>query len=429
MTEKTGKSGRTVAPETILTHSGRASAEHLGYVNMPVFRGSTILFDTLDALEDYKSPIRYGRNDNPTTAALADLVSELEGAEGTVICPSGLSAVSTALLSALSAGDEVLVTDSAYDPTRVFSTEGLGRFGITAKFYDPRIGAGISDLITDKTKAIFVESPGSLTFEMQDLPAIAAAAHARDVTVIVDNSWASPLFHSPLKLGADMVMHAATKMFVGHSDAMVGTVSANAKLWPKLKRTHRILGVTTSPDDAYLTLRGMRTLGLRMKHHHAQTLAFAQWLEQQPEVAEVYHPALPSHPDHAIYRRDFTGSGSLFTVRLNARTRDAVAAMVNGFELFGMGYSWGRLREPLHPLQPEQHPDCGALDSRRPAVPHPCRARGHRGPEGRYGGGAGTLPGGQFLNSAGICVKGWREVSPSAWLNSQPRDTNHARTA
>ena len=352
MTEKTGKSGKTAAPETILTHSGRASAEHLGYVNMPVFRGSTVLFETLDELENYKAPIRYGRNDNPTTAALANLVSELEGAEGTVICPSGLSAVSTALLTAVSAGEEVLVTDSAYDPTRIFSTEGLGRFGITAKFYDPRIGAGIAGLITDKTKAIFVESPGSLTFEMQDLPVIAKAAHERDVTVIVDNSWASPLFHNPLKLGADMVMHAATKMFVGHSDAMVGTVSANEKLWTRLKRTHRILGVTISPDDAYLTLRGMRTLGLRMKHHHAQSLAFAQWLEAQPEVEEVYHPALPSSPDHAIYARDFTGAGSLFAVRLRQRTRDATAAMVNGFELFGMGYSWGGYESLCIPFNP-----------------------------------------------------------------------------
>ncbi len=352
MTEISGKTPRNPGIETILTHGGRASADHFGYVNMPVFRGSTVLFRTLDELEDYKSPIRYGRNDNPTTTALADLVTGLEGAAGTVICPSGLSAVSTALLSALSAGDEVLVTDSAYDPTRIFSVEGLGRFGITARFYDPRVGARIADLITDRTKAIFVESPGSLTFEMQDLPAIARAAHARDVAVIVDNSWATPLFHQPLALGADMVMHAATKMFVGHSDAMVGTVSANEKLWPRLKRTHRILGVTISPDDAYLTLRGMRTLGIRMKHHHAQSLAIAEWLEAQPEVEEVYHPALPSHPDNAIFQRDFSGAGSLFTVRIRKRSRAALAAMVNGFELFGMGYSWGGYESLCIPFDP-----------------------------------------------------------------------------
>jgi len=352
MTDPKGTSGDETGPETILTHGGRASHEHLGYVNMPVFRGSTVLFETLDELENYTSPIRYGRNDNPTTTALANLVSELEGAAGTVICPSGLSAVSTALLSALSAGDEVLVTDSAYDPTRIFSTEGLGRFGISCRFYDPRIGAGIRELITDKTRAIFIETPGSLTFEMQDLPAIAKVAHERDITVIVDNSWATPLYHNPLALGADMVMHAATKMFVGHSDAMVGTVSANEKLWPKLKRTHRILGVTISPDDAYLTLRGMRTLALRMQHHNAQSLEFARWLEQQPEVEEVYHPALPAHPDHAIFQRDFTGAGSLFTFRLNKRTRDAVAGMVDGFKLFGMGYSWGGYESLCIPFNP-----------------------------------------------------------------------------
>lgn len=352
MSKKTTEGGDSTAPETILTHAGRASADNFGYVNLPVFRGSTILFRTLDELEDYKAPIRYGRNDNPTTNGLAELVSELEGAAGTVVCPSGLSAVSTALLTAVSAGDELLVTDSAYDPTRIFSTEGLQRFGVTTRFYDPRIGAGIAGLITEKTKAIFVESPGSLTFEMQDLRAIAKAAQERDVTVIVDNSWASPLFHNPLALGADMVMHAATKMFVGHSDAMVGTVSANEKLWPRLKRTHRILGVATSPDDSYLTLRGMRTLGLRMKHHSAQSLAFAEWLQEQPGVEQVYHPALPSDPGHAIFKRDFSGAGSLFAFRLTKRSREHVAAMVDGFELFGMGYSWGGYESLCIPFNP-----------------------------------------------------------------------------
>jgi cystathionine beta-lyase len=352
MTDNHGKSGTPASLATVLTHGGRASDEHLGFVNMPVFRGSTILFKSLDELEDYKAPYRYGRNDNPTTRVLCELISELEGAAGTIVAPSGLSAVSTALLAAVSAGDELLMTDSAYEPTRTFANEGLARFGVTTRYYDPRIGAGIAELFTDKTKAIFVESPGSLTFEMQDLPAIAEAAHARGITVIVDNSWATPLFHRPLELGADMVMHAATKMFVGHSDAMVGTVSANEKLWGRLKRTHRILGVAVSPDDSYLTLRGLRTLAVRMKHHNEAALAFAAWLEGQPEVEEVYHPALPSHPDHAIFKRDFSGAGSLFAFRLTQRSRDALAAMVNGFELFGMGYSWGGYESLCIPFNP-----------------------------------------------------------------------------
>lgn len=352
MSRNPGKTGEPTSLETILTHGGRASGDHFGFVNMPVFRGSTILFKTLDELEDYQAPYRYGRNDNPTTLALCDLVSELEGAAGTVIAPSGLSAVSTALLSALSAGDELLITDSAYEPTRTFATEGLARFGVTTRFYDPRIGAGIAELFSDRTRAVFVESPGSLTFEMQDLRAIAAAAHARGIIVIVDNSWATPLFHRPLELGADLVMHAATKMFVGHSDAMVGTVSANEAMWGKLKRTHRLLGVAVSPDDSYLTLRGMRTLGVRMKHHNEQSLAFADWLQSQPGVEEVYHPALPGHPDHAIFKRDFSGAGSLFAFRVNRRSREAKAAMVNGFELFGMGYSWGGYESLCIPFDP-----------------------------------------------------------------------------
>jgi cysteine-S-conjugate beta-lyase len=347
------KSGdATPSPETVLTHSGRHPSQHHGFVNTPIYRGSTVLFETLEQVEDYSRPFRYGRSDNPTARGVAELVSELEGAAGTVLAPSGLAAVTTALLSVLEAGDDILVTDNCYEPTRIYCTEGLKRLGITARFYDPRAGAGIAAQITDRTRAVFIESPGSLTFEVQDLRAIAEAAHARDLVVIVDNSWATPLFHRPLELGADIIIHAGTKMFIGHSDAMFGTVSANERAWRQLARTHRIMGICASPDDAYLAARGMRTLAIRMKEHEARALELARWLENQAPVRAVYHPALPSHPDHALWKRDFTGSGSLFAVLLEPAPRDAVAAMVDGFKLFGMGYSWGgyeSLCMPIHP--------------------------------------------------------------------------------
>ena len=340
--------------ETLLTHSGRSPADHFGFVNTPVFRGSTVIFPTLDDLEDTTRAYRYGRNDNPTSRSVQTLVTELEGAAGTVLAPSGLSAVSTALLSVLDAGDELLVTDSCYEPTRVFCSETLKRFGITATFYDPRAGAGIADLFTDRTKAIFVESPGSLTFEIQDLPAIVAAARERNLVVIVDNSWATPVYLKPLALGADIVVHAGTKMFVGHSDAMFGTISANARVLKQLARTHRTLGVCASPDDSYLAARGLRTLAIRMKEHEQRAVAIARWLEAQPAVRAVYHPALESHPDHAVWKRDFTGSGSLFAALFEPAPREAVAAMVDGFELFSMGYSWGGYESLCMPVHPER---------------------------------------------------------------------------
>ena len=350
--KKTG--ARKPSAETLLTHLGRQTGDHFGFVNTPVFRGSTVLFKTLDDLDNHDAPYRYGRQDNPTSRSVSAVVTALEGAKGTVLAPSGLAAVSTALLAVLNAGDEVLVTDSCYEPTRIFASETLKRFGIHAKFYDPRAGADIARHFTERTKAIFVESPGSLTFEVQDLPAIVGAASGRDMFVIVDNSWATPLFFKPLALGADIVVHAGTKMFIGHSDAMFGTISANERAWPRLARTHRQLGITASPDDAFLAARGLRTLAIRMKEHEARALELARWLEDQPETLAVYHPALPQHPDHAIWKRDFTGSGSLFAVLLEPAPREAVAEMVNHFELFGMGYSWGGYESLCLPIHPER---------------------------------------------------------------------------
>ena len=328
-------------PETLLTHGGRDPASHFGFVNTPVFRGSTVLFPDLDAIQNQTLPYGYGRTGNPSTASVEDLISQLEGAAGTRLAPSGLSAIATAILSVVDAGDDILVTDSAYEPTRKFSNGVLARMGVTTRYYDPRIGAGIADLIAPNTKAVFTESPGSLTFEIQDLPAIAEAAHAAGAKVLIDNSWATPLYLRPLDLGADIVIHAGTKMFVGHSDAMSGTISANEATYPAVAETVRAMGVCAAPDDAYLIARGLRTLSLRMAEHQRRALDIASWLQGQEGVRAVLHPALPDHPDHALFARDFTGAGSLFSFVLEPAPRAAIAALVDHMDLFGMGYSWG----------------------------------------------------------------------------------------
>lgn len=340
--------------ETILTHSGRHPERHFGFVNTPVFRGSTVLFRTLDELESSSRPYDYGRLATPLTQDVEAIVTELEGAAGTLLTPSGLSAISTALLSVLGAGDDVLLSDSVYEPNRLFSTQILQRFGVSVRFYDPRIGGDIANLILPNTKAIFVESPGSHTFEIQDLPGIASVAAPRGIIVIADNSWGTPLYHRPLALGADMVVHAGTKMFVGHSDAMFGTISANAATLPQLKLTHRRMGLCASPDDTFLAARGLRTLAVRMAEHQRRSLELAAWLEGEPEVAAVYHPGLPSHPDHDLFKRDFSGSGSVFSVLLAPAPRAAVAAMLDGLKLLGIGWSWGGYESLIVPSHPER---------------------------------------------------------------------------
>jgi len=338
--------------ETILTHGGRNPDDQFGFVNTPVYRGSTVIFNTLADHDHPTQPYLYGRAGNPTTVTVEKIVTELEGAHATTLVPSGLSAITVAMLSAVEAGDELLVTDTIYEPGRAFCDKFLARMGVATRYYDPRIGAGIAALITPRTKGVWVESPGSLSFELQDLPAIAAVAKPLGIKVMVDNSWATPLYYKPLALGADIVIHAATKMFVGHSDALIGTVSATAEAWPAVRMARRLLGLNVTGDDAYLAARGLRTLALRMKEHSTRSIEMANWLKGIDGVEEVYHPALPDHPDHAIYRRDFSGSGSLFAFRLRPGPRAALAEMMDHLELFAMGYSWGGFESLCIPANP-----------------------------------------------------------------------------
>ena len=354
--------------DTTLAHAGRDPARHHGFVNTPIYRGSTVLYPTLRCLEDNAQDYSYGRLGTPTVEALQSMIAELEGGEATLLTPSGLSAISATLLAFVSSGDQILVSDSVYRPTRRFCDTVLKRLGVTTIYYDPLIGGGIAALLTDKTKLVFTESPGSQTFEVQDIPAIAKAAHARGAVVVVDNTWATPLFFKPFEHGADVSIQAATKYIVGHADAMLGAITTNTATTPVVARTHDELGLCPGPEDVYLALRGLRSLSVRLGRHQTSGLALAEWLAARPEVDRVIHPALPGDAGHALWQRDFTGASGLFSIVLKPASHKALAAMLDGLELFGMGYSWGGFESLILPFDPKTYRSATTWEAKGPAL-------------------------------------------------------------
>ncbi|HUW73936.1 MAG TPA: cystathionine beta-lyase [Methyloceanibacter sp.] len=354
--------------DTRLAHAGRDPARFDGFVNTPIYRGSTVLYPTLQCIEDNAQDYSYGRLGTPTVDALQTAIAELEGGYATLLTPSGLAAISATLLSFVSSGDHILVSDSVYRPTRRFCDNVLKRLGVTTTYYDPLIGGRIAELITDKTKLVFTESPGSQTFEVQDIPAIAEAAHARGAVVVLDNTWATPLYLKPFAHGADVSIQAATKYIVGHADAMLGAITTNKKTTSLVARTHDELGLCPGPEDVYLGLRGLRSLSVRLARHQESGLAVAEWLAARPEVERVIHPALPGDAGHALWQRDFTGASGLFAIVLKPASHDALAAMLDHLELFGMGYSWGGYESLILPFDPRTYRSATTWQVEGPAL-------------------------------------------------------------
>jgi cystathionine beta-lyase len=354
--------------DTRLAHAGREPKRFHGFVNTPIYRGSTILFPNAAALDANDQEFTYGRLGTPTVKALEEALAELEGGHATRLTPSGLSAIATTFLALLSAGDHALVSDSVYRPTRRFCDHVLTRLGVEVTYYDPLVGAAIKNLIKASTKVVFTESPGSQTFEVQDIPAIAAAAHAVGAVAVLDNTWATPLYFKSFAHGADVSIQAATKYIVGHADTMLGAITASQAMWPAIARTHEELGLCPGPEDAYLGLRGLRSLGVRLARHQASGLALAEWLKGRPEVARVIHPALPGDPGNAIWKRDFAGASGLFAVVLKPTSKTAVAAMLDGLELFGLGYSWGGYESLIIPFDPSTYRTATKWKAEGPAL-------------------------------------------------------------
>ncbi|NYT77525.1 cystathionine beta-lyase [Alcaligenaceae bacterium] len=339
---------------TQLTKLGRDPAEQFGFVNAPLYKGSTVIYKTMDDLEHRRSRFTYGTAGTPTIANLEDAWTQLSGAAGTVLAPSGLGAVVLSLLSTTKAGDHILMPDSVYRPTRNFCNGMLARYGVHTTYYDPMMGAKIEGLVQPETSTIFLEAPGSQTLEVQDVPAIVAVARKHGIKTIIDNTWATPVFFKAHDHGVDLSVEAGTKYLGGHSDILLGLVSANAESWPALRATYDSMAMLPGADDCVLALRGMRTLHLRLKEAERRGIEMARWLQARPEVSRVLHPAFESCPGHENWKRDFTGASGLFSIILKpGYGQQDLAKMLNGMSIFGMGFSWGGYESLIIPF------DCG----------------------------------------------------------------------
>jgi cystathionine beta-lyase len=350
MGQSSDGSKRRRGTSTEIVHSGRDPFAHHGFVNPPVYRGSTVLFKSLESFEKRQQRYVYGRRGTPTTEALETAICTLEEGARTWLAPSGAAAIATTLLSFTKAGDHILVADTVYQPTRKMCNGILKRFGVETTYYDPTIGGDIARLMRPNTTLVFAESPGSQTFEVQDIPAIAAAAHAKGAWMVMDNTWASPLYFRPFQHGVDVSIQAATKYIVGHADAMLGAITANERARERLVEEAGGIGICAGTEEVYLGLRGLRTIEVRLERHWRSGLEMARWLEKRPEVSRVLHPGLESHPGHALWKRDFLGASGLFSFVLKPVPKKAVAAMLEGLELFGMGASWGGFESLVLPF-------------------------------------------------------------------------------
>lgn len=340
---------------TEVVHRGRDPQAQHGFVNPPVYRGSTVLFPTVEELFARRQPYTYGRRSTPTVKALEGSIAALEGGAVTTLTASGYQAVTAAILAFVEAGDHILMVDTVYQPTRAFCDYMLKKIGVETEYYDPTIGAGIAKLFRPNTRLVFVESPGSQTLEMQDIPAIAQAARDKNLWVLMDNTWASPLYFKPFAHGVDVSIQAATKYIVGHADAMLGAITGNERAASLIDQAKETLGTCPGSEETYLGLRGLRTLDVRLERHQKSALDIAMWLAARPEVERVMYPALPGDPGHALWRRDFLGATGLFSVVLKTADTKAVAAMLDGLKLFGMGYSWGGYESLVIPFNPRSY--------------------------------------------------------------------------